>query len=99
MLLAGVVGLVSATSATRVESERTHSALTDGDSTSPHPRVTVTSAQDDDQHLALDLPATTLAPAIEILAVDVTTTAADRLASQHSTLPAVANGRAPPPLA
>ena len=99
VLLAGVVGLVSATSATRVESERTHSALTDGDSTSPHPRVTVTSAQDDDQHLALDLPATTLAPAIEILAVDVTTTAADRLASQHSTLPAVANGRAPPPLA
>jgi len=99
VLLAGIVGLVSATSSTRIESERTHSALTGKDIASPQTRAVATPVQADDHSKSFDLPAGTVAPALTLLAAVVAATAAACLASQHSVLPTVANGRAPPRLA
>ncbi|MFS0885628.1 hypothetical protein [Aeromicrobium sp. 179-A 4D2 NHS] len=96
VLLAGVVGLVAAASFTRSDAERTTSSLTDPDGTSGQHRATVVSAQDDDHHVVVDLPATTLAPGLSLLAAVVTAIAAARLASGHGTLATIANGRAPP---
>lgn len=97
VLLAGVVGLVAAASSTRSEAERTTSSLTDTDGTSSQHRATVVAPQDDDHHHAVvDLPATTLAPGLSLLAAAVAALAAIRLGGGHGTLATIANGRAPP---
>lgn len=96
VLLAGVVGLVAASS-TRSDAERTTSSLTDTDGTSSQHRVTVVAQQDDGHHHAVvDLPAATLVPGLSLLAAVVSALAAIRLAGGHGTVATIANGRAPP---
>lgn len=97
MLLAGVVGLVSAASATRTDTGRTSTSLADVDGSSAQHRATVTAVQaDDDRSVAVDLPATVLGPGLNLLAAALTAVAAAMIVSRRSTLPTVANGRAPP---
>lgn len=97
MLLAGVVGLVAAASSTRADAERTASSLTGVDGASAQHRATASLVQaDDDRSVAVDLPATILGPGLNLLAASLTAVAAAMIATRRSTLPAVANGRAPP---
>ncbi len=97
MLLAGVVGLVSAASSTRTDAERTATSLADVDGASAQHRATASMVQADDDHsVVVDLPATILGPGLNLLAAALTAVAAAMIATRRSTVPAVANGRAPP---
>lgn len=96
VLLAGVVGLVAAASSTRTDAERTATSLADAGDPAQH-RATATIAQAEDDHaVVVDLPNAILAPGLNLLAAALTAVAAAMIASRRSTIPAVANGRAPP---
>lgn len=95
VLLAGVVGLVSAGAFTRTDTTRT-TAISGVDDSSSHHRATITTAQSGDHHVTLDL--TAVAPeAVPLLAALVTAIAAARVATgRRQTAVGGPDGRAPP---
>lgn len=97
-MLAGVLGLVSAAAITRIDAQRTNSAVADAEGSSTHHRATLTTAQVDDHHVTVDLTAVTPANVLPLLAALVTAVAAARVAGRRTTVPTMRIGRAPPRL-